>query len=168
MELEGLKRGLQWLGNFGLHIEALVTDRHLQIQKFLRETHPNITHYFDVWHVAKGTLKKVSLIKYSYNCVFNLVLNHSVSAGLKKKLQSLSKKKGFELVAQWQRSIINHLYWSVSSSAGNGVLVKAKWLSICNHLQNNHQNHDNPVYPQCTHPPLERKWFKPGGKLLFC
>ena len=37
MELEGLKRGLAQLAALGLKIKVLVTDMHLQIQKFLRE-----------------------------------------------------------------------------------------------------------------------------------
>jgi len=35
-------------------IDFLVTERHKQIKKWLRESHPDIKHYFDTWHVAKG------------------------------------------------------------------------------------------------------------------
>jgi len=56
MELTGLKRGLNLLTSLGFNIKAIITDRHLQINKFLRETYPAIRrHYFDVWHVAKGS-----------------------------------------------------------------------------------------------------------------
>ena len=35
-----------------------------------------------------------------------------------------------ELVAKWQKSFINHLYWCVvSTTDGNGDTIKAKWLS---------------------------------------
>ena len=54
MEKEGLSRALQHLHDKGLLVQVLVTDRHSQIAKWLRETHPEINHYFDVWHVAKG------------------------------------------------------------------------------------------------------------------
>ena len=54
MEKEGLCRALQQLGDKGLAVQVLVTDRHKQIAKWMRETHPEIKHYFDVWHVAKG------------------------------------------------------------------------------------------------------------------
>ena len=37
-----------------LTVDTLVTDRHSQINKWLREAYPSITHYFDIWHVAKG------------------------------------------------------------------------------------------------------------------
>ena len=54
MELEGLKRVLNCLQQQKLTTEVLVTDRHKQINKWLHESHPAITHYYDVWHVAKG------------------------------------------------------------------------------------------------------------------
>ena len=35
------------------------------------------------------------------------------------------------MVAEWQKSIINHLYWCVSSTPANdSELIKAKWLSL--------------------------------------
>ena len=54
MEKEGLQRVLNFLQQQGLTVEVLVTDRHKQINKWLRETYPTITHYYDIWHVAKG------------------------------------------------------------------------------------------------------------------
>ena len=54
MELEGLKRSLAFLKDEGLVVKSLVTDRHQQIAKYLRENHPEIDHYFDVWHIAKS------------------------------------------------------------------------------------------------------------------
>ncbi|XP_035862681.1 uncharacterized protein LOC116042204 isoform X2 [Sander lucioperca] len=53
MEKEGLKRSLSLLGARGVTIDCIVTDRHPQIQKFLREE--NITQFYDVWHMEKGT-----------------------------------------------------------------------------------------------------------------
>ena len=54
MELEGLKRGLDKLKGHGIDITELVTDRHCQIQKWMRDNHPDTIHSFDVWHLAKG------------------------------------------------------------------------------------------------------------------
>lgn len=54
MEKEGLFRVLQFIQQKGLVVGVLVTDRHRQINKWLRENYPNIKHYYDVWHVAKG------------------------------------------------------------------------------------------------------------------
>jgi len=53
MEKEGLVRGLKFLEDSGLSISVLVTDRHKQIDKWLKSNEPGITHKYDVWHVAK-------------------------------------------------------------------------------------------------------------------
>ena len=57
MEKEGLHRVLNFLHQQKLPVDVLVTDRHRQINKWLRESYPSITHYYDVWHVAKGNLE---------------------------------------------------------------------------------------------------------------
>ncbi|XP_071377166.1 uncharacterized protein [Centroberyx affinis] len=54
MEKEGLIRSLSFLEASGVTIKTMVTDRHPQIQKYLREQKPEIRHFYDVWHVAKG------------------------------------------------------------------------------------------------------------------
>ena len=56
MELEGLKRGLRRVEEAGIEIEALVTDRHGMVKKYMRTEHQDKKHYFDVWHLAKGVL----------------------------------------------------------------------------------------------------------------
>lgn len=55
MELEGLKRCVSFLTTHDLAISTIVTDRHVQIAKWLRENMQTTNHYFDIWHVAKGT-----------------------------------------------------------------------------------------------------------------
>lgn len=52
MEKEGLKRCLDHLEANRLTVEYITTDRHPQIQKFLRER--NIVQFYDVWHFEKG------------------------------------------------------------------------------------------------------------------
>lgn len=54
MEKEGLVRVLKFLEDHGLQVEVLVTDRHTQISKWVRENRSEVKHYFDVWDVAKG------------------------------------------------------------------------------------------------------------------
>ena len=54
MELEGFKRMWSKLTGEGLSIQKMVTDRHRQLAKHIRETTPEIKHMYDVWHVAKG------------------------------------------------------------------------------------------------------------------
>lgn len=55
MEKEGLARAISFLSE-KMSIGVLVTDRHRQINKWIRETHPSTKHYYDVWHVVKGIL----------------------------------------------------------------------------------------------------------------
>jgi hypothetical protein len=58
MEKEGLVRSLAFLQTKDISIDTIVTDRHPQIQKYLRENYPSIEHYYDVWHVAKGIYRR--------------------------------------------------------------------------------------------------------------
>ena len=95
----------------------------------------------------------------------------SVHAGFRKKLEKLGKQKGCELVCEWQKSIINHLYWCVSSSSNDddndnstNELIKAKWLSLDNHVHNVHKKNSK-EFPKCLHGRLrgrdkKKKWFK--------
>lgn len=138
MELEGLQRSLTFLRHeCGLQVSHLVTDRHSSVKKYMREQQPDIIHWFDVWHVAKGIYKK---------------------------LEAAGKKKGCEKVKAWSRSVSNHLYWCVASSDGDGEMVKQKWLSMLNHVANIHEGHGD-KFPRCEHGDLEdRLWMKKGFK----
>ncbi|XP_029936759.1 uncharacterized protein LOC115379929 [Myripristis murdjan] len=137
---KGLIRSLNLLENSGVKISSIISDRHLQIQKFLREQKPEIKHFYDVWHVAKG---------------------------LSKKLEALSKERDCGKVKNWRQSIINHMYWSATTSA-TGQEIDAKWTSLANHVQDVH-THSNVLFPQCQHAALtggqSSKWFKPGTKV---
>lgn len=102
-----------------------------------------------------------------YYCIFNIatVPSYHIRPGFRKKLETLGKRKDCELVRQWQRSLLNHLYWCVvSTTNGDGDMIKAKWLSLDNHVHNEHSGH-NELYPRCSHPPLQgrdrrKKWFR--------
>lgn len=54
MEKEGLHRCSQFQKQLRHQVQVLITDRHKQVNKWLREKHPHVTHYYDVWQVAKG------------------------------------------------------------------------------------------------------------------
>ncbi|KAJ8301015.1 hypothetical protein KUTeg_022534 [Tegillarca granosa] len=139
MELEGLKRGLQYLDNENVKVQEIVTDRHSQVKKFMKSDRPNIKHYFDVWHMAKG---------------------------VNSKLEKKGKIKGCGDVALWARSVSNHMYWCAASSNGNGEVVLEKWLSILNHVVDIHEGHGN-KFLECVHDQLEdRVWMKEGPMLL--
>ncbi|KAK7919168.1 hypothetical protein WMY93_010452 [Mugilogobius chulae] len=74
MEKEGLKRGLDLLEANSIEVDYIVTDRHTQVKTFLRGK--NITQYYDVWHLEKGT---VALYK-----VEKLLVNKRVLGDVKK------------------------------------------------------------------------------------
>ena len=144
MELKGLQETLQLFEKFKVRTKSLVTDRHKQIAKWLKDHQPGIKHYFDCWHIAKS---------------------------IKKRIQSLAKKKACELIGSWMKSIINHFYWSVmSTNIDNKDLIAAKWRSMLRHTQNIHDGHGE-LFPACSHAQLtdqderEIKWFKPDSEL---
>jgi len=102
-ELEGLQRSVQKLRANHLCIDVLVSDRHRQICKWIRENLPECKHYFDVWHVGKGNFfelpyihDNVSLYKLYYLHLLQNITIVVVSVdiyhveGLKKKLIALS------------------------------------------------------------------------------
>ncbi|XP_064632070.1 uncharacterized protein LOC135490670 isoform X2 [Lineus longissimus] len=65
MDLEGLKRSMALLvTEKKLAIAEMVTDRHSQIKKYLRDKWPGVQHWFDCWHIAKGSKahKELTLI----------------------------------------------------------------------------------------------------------
>ncbi|XP_043119678.1 uncharacterized protein LOC122362317 [Puntigrus tetrazona] len=139
MEKEGLRRCLDHLEANGLPVEYVVTDRRLQIQKFLGER--NVAQFYDVCRFEKGLFKK---------------------------LDKLSQKKGFEILKKWLRSIKNHVYWCATSSTSGPEKV-AKWTSLLNHIQNIHihKNPEFPkcAHPdQVSRDP--KRWFQPGSAPL--
>ncbi|CAN7993799.1 unnamed protein product [Ixodes pacificus] len=54
MELYGCVKGVDFLKRQGITIEDLVTDRHVAIKGHMKTKEPEIHHYFDAWHIAKG------------------------------------------------------------------------------------------------------------------
>ena len=46
------------------------------------------------------------------------------------------------MISEWQKSIINHLYWCVPTTPDDdSELVQAKWLSLDNHVHDVHRRH---------------------------
>ncbi|CAM4572695.1 unnamed protein product [Leuciscus chuanchicus] len=142
-ELEGLKRSITLLRGQDLQVSTLITDRHRQVAKWVREEMctEGTRHFFDVWHVGKG---------------------------LSKALDMAAKEKDCGDLMLWRPAIINHLYWTAASTPdGNPDVMEAKWKSMVNHIQDIHE-HDTPAFPCCAHLPLEgeqrkKEWLEPGS-----
>ncbi|XP_052443742.1 uncharacterized protein LOC127985712 isoform X2 [Carassius gibelio] len=140
MEKEGLRRGLDLLESNNLHVEYIVTDRHTQVQKYLRER--AVKQYYDVWHIERG---------------------------LSKKLEKLSRNKECQVLRKWLPSIKNHMYWSAMSSK-EGPEKVAKWKSLFNHIQNvhTHDSPEFPKCAHTDKVSRDRnKWLRPGTMLLY-
>ncbi|KAF4111800.1 uncharacterized protein LOC131543092 isoform X2 [Onychostoma macrolepis] len=139
MEKEGLRRSLDRVEESGVKLDCIVTDRHPQIQKLLKDR--KIIHYYDVWHIVKG---------------------------LSKKVEKISREKDCSLVKKWHKSITNHLCWSATSS-DSGPEKLAKWTSIINHIQDIHTHSDPayPRCQHEQKSSKDRsKWFQPGSRAL--
>ena len=84
----------------------------------------------------------------------------------RRKVEALSKEKECEVIGEWVKSMVNHLYWSaVSTPSRNGEKIQGKWLSLDNHIHNIHRGH-SAAFPKCEHPRLrghakKKKWIKP-------
>ncbi|KAG1928205.1 uncharacterized protein LOC120477297 [Pimephales promelas] len=135
MEKEGLRRSLDLLRAHGVTFDSIVTNRHPQIQKHLREA--NIKQYYNVWHIEKG---------------------------VSKKLRKIAQNKDSEKLQKWYRSIKNHIYWTAASSS-SGTERVAKWTSILNHIQDVHTHDDpvfpQCLHPQSTTTD-KSKWMRAG------
>ena len=168
MEKEGLERSLKFLTEDGLSVDTLITDRHVQIRKYMRERWPAVKHRLDGWHVGKGNLAYIDKTNYTHIHTFSTVLCNISGTG--KKIDALAKKKDCSVVQKWKKSIVNHMFWCAASSDDDADLKEAKWLSITNHIMDKHSGHENPLFPKCLHDRLhgrerKKKWLKPG---IFC
>lgn len=67
-----------------------------------------------------------------------------VHLGLRKKLEKISKLKECKIIGLWIKSICNYLYWcAVSTPDGNPYIIKEKWLSLVNHVHNQHKDYSH-------------------------
>lgn len=70
MEKEGFIRGMKVFEEYDLLVELLVTDRHKQLAKWIRENLPDIKHRYDVWHVAKSMTFQPAIKFYHLCCIY--------------------------------------------------------------------------------------------------
>ena len=83
MELLGVQRCFEFLTKKGVTPSSFVSDRHKSVAKWLRESFENVAHYYDIWHVARTIIKK---------------------------LTKAAQEKDCEIIKGWMTSIRNHLY----------------------------------------------------------
>lgn len=69
MEKEGFIHSITNIESKGPKIEKITTDRHLQIQKHVRENMPSTTHNYDVWHVSKGMFLFINKKYMQFICI---------------------------------------------------------------------------------------------------
>ena len=141
MEKEGFVRCLNSLEGSEVIINTIATDRHVSITSTMEKEYSHIRHQYDVWHLSKAVVKK---------------------------LNKKAKKKECEELRSWIQSVSNHLWWCAATCNGDFILLKEKWMSILNHIQNKHSWSDATQFKSCAHPPLTRSeaqrkcWLKPG------
>ncbi|XP_028519514.1 uncharacterized protein LOC114576651, partial [Exaiptasia diaphana] len=127
MEFEGCKRSLNTLTKKKISIRCLTTDRHTQITAQLAKNYQSIKHQYDVWHLAKWVVKKLT-----------------------KKAKT---KANLEL-KPWIRSISNHLWWSAKECGGDADVLVNNWVSIVNHIADKHTWKEGKKTVSCKHPKL--------------
>jgi len=140
MEKYGLKFLMEYFTVRGLKIDSLTTDQHLQIRKYLREEYPDVCHQYDIWHKSKN---------------------------IRKKLEKVAKKKAFQDLQPWLKSIINHFWWSCANCEGDVDKLRDMWTSLLSHIRNVHKFPRNKsTYKSCAHQKLSKrqklskKWLK--------
>ncbi|CAM4607613.1 unnamed protein product [Leuciscus chuanchicus] len=140
MEPLGFRMGMNDLLDMGLDVAVMATDRSTSIQKIMREEFPNVQHEFDIWHTAKG---------------------------FRKKLLMKGKKKGNEILLSWNRSVVNHMWFSCATSKGDIEALLNRWKIIPHHVVNEHRWTDTDgKWHHCDHAPLtveeqkKRMWLK--------
>ena len=124
MEKEGFLRSVNELVTKGLTVAQIATDRHLQITSVMKKQFPDIDHQYDVWHVSKSVIKK---------------------------LTQLGKAKGCSNLLPWIRSVANHLWWSSKSCNRQAENLREKWISIIYHTINVHSWENATSFGKCEH-----------------
>ena len=125
MEKVGFIKGLKFLRTNGMTADQMTTDRHSQIRKHMRENEKDTIHQFDIWHFCRS---------------------------VKKNLAAAAKKKPCQALNGWIKSIINHLWWAVSTCDGDETLLREKWCSI----QNKHKWSSCCKFHKCVHPRITK------------
>ena len=107
----------------------------------MSKDYPHINLQYDVWHLLKWVVKKLS---------------------------QRAKQKGCEELSPWIQSISNHLWWSAATCNGSVQLLREKWKSVLDHVANKHKWSGNTLFHRCSHRRISSSeakkvcWLKPG------
>ena len=72
MEKEGCIRAMEFIENQGLEVGLFVSDRHIQISKWMHEEMPETDHKYDVWHIARSKfVVECTILFHMYTCRFS-------------------------------------------------------------------------------------------------
>jgi len=117
MEKEGLARSLTFLTGEGLSINTLITDRQVQIRKYMRERWRGVQHRLDGWHVGKGTQR--------YENLTELLTKGS----LLKDIKQISGQHATSSLEAF-RSVYNHFAAKMVAFSYHGVTSRYEDLNI--------------------------------------
>ena len=109
-----------------------ITDRHSQIRTHLRENEKDTIHQFhqfDIRHFCKSIMKNL------------------VTAAKMKPYQALNRRI---------KSIINHLWCTVSTCNRDETLLRKKWCNILLHIQNKNKSSSYSKFDKCVHPKITK------------
>eukprot|EP00079_Xenopus_tropicalis_P032068 XP_017945839.1 PREDICTED: uncharacterized protein LOC108645280 [Xenopus tropicalis] len=142
-QMEGIafKKCLSSLEKKGIDVRVMATDRHSCIRSMMKVTYPTINHQFDVWHICKSLVKK---------------------------LTAASKKRKYKDIAHWIGPITNHLWWCSQTCDHNVDNLLDKWRSVLYHIANKHTFRNLKTYKKCEHKKIraaemkDKKWITPS------
>ena len=142
MEKEGFSRCIEMLENKDVTISRIATDRHVSISSSMNKDHPTTNHRYDVWHLSKWVVKK---------------------------LTNKAKLMGCEELFSWMQSIANHVWLSAATCNGCVDLLREKWKSVLDHTTKKHKWSRNTHFHECSHRRISSSeakrvcWLKPGS-----
>ena len=121
MDKEGFKHCIESLEGDRVEVDRIDTDRHVSISSFMNKELPQINNQYDVWHLSKWVVTK---------------------------LTNKAQQKGCEELLPWIQSFSKHLWWCAAACDGNGVLLREKWKSVLHHIVNKHKWTGNTLFHQ--------------------
>lgn len=126
MEKAGFEETLDRIIDNGVEVTAISTDRHTGIKKIMKEKYKEvgIDHQFDPFHVANW---------------------------VRKQLHAKTKYKKYSALAPWVKAVVNHIWWSARTCGGDPKMLEERWVSVMNHVVNEHEWADSEVFHKCEH-----------------